>query len=350
MGSVGHEVDREWSTTSAGSGERPSRPASTEPSPLAVAERVPVYWCAGLRILVDLPLAARRVDGAPDVVVTEGLPRAIPWERPTTEVIAERVVGGIPSYTFARRPNGSVGRFYGLADFEIDPTNRRIVYHRDPATDPEFVAILLAGSMAAYLLSAAGRLVLHASAVEVDQAALAFVGWSGQGKTTLATLLCAEGCRLVTDDLLPVDVTPDGVSCVPGGVELRVREKSEELAERFDDQGADRRWTVDQRRAIAPVATSAERLPLRAVAIPWPDRESDRVRARRLEPGEATFALARYQRIEGWTAPEDLRAQFLQVSGLASVVPVVEVHVPWGPPFAAGLGAEVLEHVRRAAG
>ncbi|MHB1582438.1 MAG: hypothetical protein ACYC0E_01625 [Acidimicrobiales bacterium] len=345
-----YDVDRGWSATSCGMGDRPPRPATAQPSPLAVAERPPVYWCAGLRILVDLPLAARRVDAAPDVVVTEGPPRTIPWERPTADVIAERVVNGVPSYTFARRPNGSVARFYGLADFEIDPTNRRIVYHRDPATDPEFVAILLAGSMAAYLLSAAGRLVLHASAVEVDRAAVAFVGWSGQGKTTLATLLCAEGCRLVTDDVLPVDVTSDGVSCIPGGLELRVREKSEELAERFSAQGAERRWTVDQRRAVAPAATSAERLPLRAVAIPWPDRESDRVRARRLDPGEATFTLARYQRIEGWTAADDLRAQFLHVSALASAVPVVEVHVPWGPPFAAGLGAEVLEHVRRAAG
>ncbi len=42
-----------------------------------------------------------------------------------------------------------------------------------------------------------------------------FCRFSGQGKTTVATLLCADGYALVTDDLLPVDVQADEVTCVP---------------------------------------------------------------------------------------------------------------------------------------
>ena len=45
----------------------------------------------------------------------------------------------------------------------------------------------------AYLLAAGGRLVLHASAVEVETGALAFLGPGGQGKTTAATLLWRPG-------------------------------------------------------------------------------------------------------------------------------------------------------------
>ncbi len=216
--------------------------------------------------------------------------------------------------------------------------------HRDPAISPEFVAILIAGSVVSYLLSAGGRLVLHASAVEVDGEALAFVGHSGQGKTTVATLLCADGYALVTDDVLPLDVRGGEVTCVPGGTELRVRETVEDLLERFTPN-ATRRLTADARHAVAPAPTLAERLVLGAVAVPLPDRESNQVKVRRLPAGEAAMALARYQRIEGWTSPTLLRAQFEAVAAVAGSVPVLEIHVPWGPPFRETLAHEIVAAV-----
>jgi hypothetical protein len=275
------------------------------------------------------------------VEVIEGESRPVPYQRPSEEVIAERVVDGVAWYTFARRGSAVVARFYGLADFEIDAGGKQVTYHPDPATAPEIVAILINGTVAAYLLSANGRLVLHASAVEVDGAALAFVGFSGQGKTTMATLLCGEGYPLVTDDVLPVDTSGDEVTCVPGGVELRVREKVEFLLDGFAP-GVARRRTADERHALAPAATVAERLRLAAVALPWPDRQSSEVTVRRLGVGEAAMVLARYQRIEGWTSPVVLRAQFEAVLAIAGSLPVLEMHVPWGPPFRKDLAAEVV--------
>jgi hypothetical protein len=303
-----------------------------------------VYYCAGLRVRSPLPLTARVVEGPADVVVVQGEDRPVPYERPSDQVIAERVVDGRPWYTFAQRGEEVVGRFYGLADFEIDGSGRRVTYHRDPEAR-DLVAILIAGSLVAYLLSSAGRLVLHASAVEVDGAALAFVGFSGQGKTTMATILCAEGYPFVTDDLLPVDAGPEGVTCAPGGIELRVREKVEALLERFSS-GAVRGRTLDDRHAVAPLTTSAERLRLAALVIPWPDRAASTVSARRLPPGEAALLLARCQRIEGWTAPSQLRAQFSSISAVVASVPVLEMHVPWGPPFSATLAEQVVAAVR----
>ena len=303
-----------------------------------------VYACAGLRIRSPLPLAARVVEGPADVIVVRGEDRLVPYERPSEEVVAERVVDGNAWYTFARRGEDVVGRFYGLADFEIDGAGQRVTYYRNPDA-PDFVAILIAGSVIAYLLSSAGRLVLHASAVEVDGAALGFVGFSGQGKTTVATLLCAEGYPLVTDDLLPVDPGPDGVTCTPAGIELRVREKVETLLERFSS-GAIRGRTLDDRHAVVPLATSAERLPLAALVIPWPDRTASSVSARRLPPGEAALLLARCQRIEGWRDPSQLRAQFNSISAVVASVPVFEMHVPWGPPFPTALAEQVAAAVR----
>jgi hypothetical protein len=228
-----------------------------------------------------------------------------------------------------------------LADFIIDTRSRQVVFHRDPTCAPEVVAILLSGTVTAYLLSAEGGLVLHASAVEVDGKAVAFVGLSGQGKTTVATLLCTGGYLLVTDDVLPVNAQGGEVTCVPGGIELRVRDKSQELADWLASD-VPRRRTADERLAMAVPVTRADRLPLATVIIPWPDRQFSEVSARRLSAGEAAMSLARFQRVEGWTSPKVLRAQFEAITAVVGSVPVFEMHIPWGPPFRRNLAIEIM--------
>ena len=134
------------------------------------------------------------VKGPADVVLVPGEDRPVPHERPSEEVIAERVVDGTPWYTFAQCGEGVLGRFYGLADFEIDRTGRRVTCYRDPAAR-DLVAILVAGSLVAYLLSSSGRLVLHASAVEVDGSALAFVGPVGRARRQWPRCCAPRGTR-----------------------------------------------------------------------------------------------------------------------------------------------------------
>ena len=64
--------------------------------------------------------------------------------------------------------------------------------------------------------------------------------------------------------------------------------------------------------------------------VPLPDRQTDKVSARRLPPGEAVMMLAGCQRIESWASPAALRAQFEAVVAVVEPVPVLEAHVPWG--------------------
>jgi len=311
---------------------------------------VTIYRCAGLLIASPLQLAAPTVSPklgvVPDVEVVDGGERVVPHERPSSEVVAERVVNGDAWYTFGRRGDVVVGRFYGLADFEIETAGMdgamwRVTFHLVPGMPIELIAILITGTVVAYLLSADGRLVLHASAVEVGGRSLAFVGQSGQGKTTMATLICADGYPLVADDLLPVSPNGGEIMSVPVGTELRVREKVEALLEWFDP-GTARRLTVDERRAVAAKTTTAPELPLASIVVPWPDRDADAVDARRLGAGEAAMTLARCQRVEGWSSAAVLRAQFDAISAVVASVPVLVMHVPWGPPFRKTLAREVL--------
>jgi hypothetical protein len=197
----------------------------------------------------------------------------------------------------------------------------------------------------AFLLAMSGRCVLHGSAVDIGGRAVAFVGASGQGKSTMAAMFCAAGATLVTDDVLPLEFesTADGtdaVYCLRSGNEIRLREKSASLADRF---GADVpvRLTADERRALAPSATTHDRLPLAAIVLPRPTRDRTEVAERALGAGEASMWLARCQRIEGWRGRDHLRRQFVDVGRVVASVPVFEVSVPWGPPFAGDLPERV---------
>jgi len=81
---------------------------------------------------------------------------------------------------------------------------REILFACEAEADEGAVRLFLLGTALAVLLHQRGNLVLHASAVAVDGGAVAFLGASGQGKSTTAAALHALGYDLVADDLVPV--------------------------------------------------------------------------------------------------------------------------------------------------
>lgn len=63
-----------------------------------------------------------------------------------------------------------------------------------------------------------GRELFHSSAVSVDGGTLAFVGFSGAGKSSVAAHLVARGASLVTDDVLALARDGKQVIAYPGAV------------------------------------------------------------------------------------------------------------------------------------
>jgi serine kinase of HPr protein (carbohydrate metabolism regulator) len=190
------------------------------------------------------------------------------------------------------------------------------------------------------LLSADGCPVLHASAVELEGRTLAIAGQAGAGKSTLAALLCSAGASLVTDDTLRVDPDAPDPICYRGTRSLRLRDPAAQLAEQIEGQV---RTTADARTAVVPAPAGEPRLPLAAIVLPVPDRETDELRIDRLGDRQALLALLGCQRVVGWRAEEPIRAQFAASAALAAGVPVLRVTVPWGPPFDPTLVGELLE-------
>jgi len=277
----------------------------------------------------------------PDLDLALSEPQLIPTERPSTEVIAERVANGHVWYTFAHVADHVVARFYGIVDFEISPDCSDVVCIPDKRSNASYASILASGALVAYIHAMKGRSVLHASAVEVDEAAVAFVGPSGRGKSTMAALQCADGRPVVTDDVLALEISRTAIFCIRGSNELRLRQKAASMIGRFSDDTAVR-VTADERHAVAPVYSTFDRLPLAAIIFPYPSRDQHQVTARRIDVTEAALLLGQCHRIEGWQEPSRLRDQFLQVTEVLRRVPVYEVVVPWGPPFGLNLAQDTL--------
>lgn len=85
---------------------------------------------------------------------------------------------------------------------------------------PEVLRWLVLGHGFRMVLHQRGYVVLHASAVNVDGRAVAFIGDSGQGKSTMAAGCHAEGHTVLADDVTPIDPETDEV--VPGFQQVKL--------------------------------------------------------------------------------------------------------------------------------
>jgi len=326
----------------------------------SVAPRLHLYRIHGLVVESEIPLQARRVDQdgrranpesgsvtdpVPDYRVVEGELRDCPNSPPRGRILGE-LRGDAFGYWAAetrREPARWTLRYTGICDVTLDRATRTITVHRSPEADPGLMPIFIEGSVLAHALSAAGLLVLHSSAVEVGNRALAIVGTPGAGKSTLAALLCAAGARLVTDDALRVDATDSGTMCFPGTRGLRLRPAAASLG--AEVEGAVVMKTADGRTAVLPARPADAQLELGAVLVPELSREARRLRVRRLGAMEGLQELLRHPRLTLWRASEPIGRLFELTAEIAEGLPVYRARVPSGPPFPAGLAEELLASV-----
>jgi len=102
-----------------------------------------------------------------------------------------------------------------LADFVVRPANASVHCYPFPGSSAAAVRHFLLNQMLPRLVSAREPLVIHASAVHVKGGAIAMMGSSGLGKSTLASSFPSSGTgTLVADDGIIVRVTGSSPSLV----------------------------------------------------------------------------------------------------------------------------------------
>lgn len=304
------------------------------------------YRVHGLRVRSEVPLPAPIEGGGPDIEVAVGDRRHVPDAPPDGDLLAHLDLP-VGSSSLVSRRGGYLLRIHGLCEFEIDLGVRTIVAHLALSAEEELLAVLLGGALST-ALTLAGRCILHASAVEWGDGAIAFVGASGMGKTTVAALCCAAGAALVADDALWVEYEDERAWCATGFLELRLRTGADSLTPTL--KGKRRVSSLDQRVCIRPIPTTSSRLPIRAVVTPQCVRDLRDLQVARLRAAEAVLELLRYPRSLGWIDPGPARRSFDVLTEVASVMPVYRASIPWGPSFDPSVAANLLAAVQTGVG
>ena len=127
---------------------------------------------------------------------------------------------------FYRITSGYRIRFPNLADFTISADGSEINAYPVPGVSEQTIDHLYLNQVLPLALSRQYKLVLHASAVEIKQRAVAFIGPSGQGKSTLAASFATVGHRFLTDDGLQIEYSENQYLVKPSHPSLRLWDDS----------------------------------------------------------------------------------------------------------------------------
>jgi hypothetical protein len=168
----------------------------------------PSYYSAyGLTVRSDVPLPElRSVDdgGPPDVVVRVGDAEAL-----RASLDDDAAVTSI--------------EFESLGTLVV-AEGREVVFdlHAPELSRTKFFRRTVENQGLALALLQRGLLVVHASAVVVDDRAVVFVGPRGAGKSTTAAAFHLQGYPVIADDIVGIRVDEDPPTVVPGVPQLRL--------------------------------------------------------------------------------------------------------------------------------
>jgi hypothetical protein len=157
------------------------------------------YHAYGLNIASDLecPELVPGNGAAPDLHVRFGI---VPERQDTPDT---------QNALFQATPQQFLLNIDRVARYEISNGDEIVIDRAPQATDGD-IRVFLLGSAIGALLHQRGLLPLHASAIETQLGAVAFMGQVGLGKSTLAAAFHRRGYRVLADDVCAVSLDADG--------------------------------------------------------------------------------------------------------------------------------------------
>lgn len=274
------------------------------------------YRLAGHLLATDLPLADIVAFSAPPPA-RYATPSSAPTVASDTAVLTYEGPGllGNAYRTFRclASPSGYDLQIEGVGRFSVTADGRHIALQQSaPGAAPPLIREAALGPALVLALALRGTWSLHASAVVWQNSAVAFVGESGNGKSTLARFLAsqpASGFSRLSDDLLPVVLRGGGLVAMPRFPQLKMPASAQ------------------------PSVHERERLPLAGIyALSPPSPSLSEPRIEPLSQAEAALSLVRHTVASRLFAPDLLAQHLRQVSSAVSLAPVRRLSVPFGLP------------------
>jgi hypothetical protein len=127
------------------------------------------------------------------------------------------------TYQYAHLQSGaSYVRWENIGEFLVSSDGGLITCCPARESHHESFQVYLLGQALSFALVKCGFEPLHATCIVVEGRAVAFLGDSGFGKSSLAAYFISAGDRLLTDDLLLLQERPDGFLAYPGPPRIKL--------------------------------------------------------------------------------------------------------------------------------
>lgn len=294
------------------------------------------YVAYGLGIRSELELPELTPGAAPVDVVVRRRPVA---EVPPAGGPADALVRATRDEACLRWPEVGAFLVRGGREILLDPS---------PGADATLLRAYLLGPVLALLLHQRGLLVLHASGVAVDGAAVLFLGGSGRGKSTTVAVLHARGHPLLADDAIAVDLAaaPGAPAALPGFPQLKLwPDALASLGETPEALPRIHARAVKRARRLAGVAAGPR--PLRRLYVLG---DGDDLRIEPLHGHPAVFELVQHAYIAPALARLGSATHLAQCVRLAAAVPVHRLRRPRSLARLEELAAFVEADLRAAEG
>ena len=157
----------------------------------------------------------------------------------------------------------------------------------------QWLRFYIVGTIMGILLYQRDLLVLHASVVNINGSAIAFLGVSGEGKSSTTAAFLAGGYNFVTDDVAPINLKEKLVTINPGFPQIKLGRKTAD-ALGYDFKSLHLIDPFDKKRGYRPSKNfSLEPLPIQRIYVLTSDSKFG---IEAIRPSEAVIEIARHSR------------------------------------------------------
>ncbi len=294
-----------------------------------------VYRIYGVRLKSHWPLSLHEAGGRgsslAEVELSDG--PVAHFRQASSE--AARRSGGEDWFQHIQLRDGSdYLRWSRLFEFLILPDGRRIACRELESASPESFQTYLIGQVLSFALVKRGIEPLHSTTVVIDGKAVAFLGDSGYGKSSLGAAFLHAGYPLLTDDLLVLKEEGNRFAAYPGPPRIKLFPNIARslLGERVNGTP----MNSETSKMVIPLDRNGkmyrqEPLPLRAIYVLTPPPRSSRIpriSIRSLSPRRAFVELLKGTFNTIVVEPARLERQFDLATRLAARVPVRSLSYP----------------------
>ncbi len=285
-----------------------------------------LYEIYGIPVKSGLPLNAPSLrSGKPAVVISEAPKLFFERIKHLSPAALKRPIDYIPLQ------DGAVYiRFFQLFQFWVSKNGRKILYkeikNQENASPPVISPLIfLQTNVFSFSLLKLGFEAFHASCVAVGGRAVAFLGESGYGKSTLAALFLKNGFPLLTDDVFAVQKKRTRFLTSPGAAQIKLwPEIAKQVLTRPAPAGKmspiAKKWILPLKQQVA----GKKKFEVGLIYLLWPKFKGTNrtVRIRKIKPQDGVISLIKSSHNLVLQDPERLRRQMLFTTDMVKHVPI----------------------------